>query len=598
VTSEGSDLPGTPGDSVSAAQADTAIGDWTGRRVLIMGGGGRFGNELTTYLDAIKAQALVVDELPRPRNFPVRQRYRRGRIDSMGEDQLAAFDPQVVIYLAADVEPSVSLPPREDGVWRDMRVAERLSRLVGEFRSVVTVVLVHRLTSEVGVRTDEALLRIAAFKRFARSVRGPCSFLHRALLECCSEGDAPRASRGATAQTHGSISCARELLEAVAVGERTYELGEPAARVTPLEESVPGSSQPPSPGATPAMQPRQACGSEPKEASWHVEEPSREPPATLAVLVTSIGSKVPLLRRVRDALDDVGGGRLLGTDLDPRCIGGHFVDGLVSMPALAALDIDSFVRTCRAAGVTAVIPTRDPELDFFAAHRVALEAVGLHLLVASPEVVAVCRDKLKFAQRLEALGLPAIPTALSLDAFVNNQRLVVKERFGAGSRGLLLDVDRDTALRHAASLSAPVYQPFLSGREYSVDLYVTRSGRPLGAVARTRDVVVNGEAQVTTTCIDVELEEMCIRLALELGLTGHACMQLLRLTDGSVRFIECNARFGGASTLSIAAGLETFRWFLLESLGDDLSHEIFVRSPTPLRQVRHATDRIERGTRL
>jgi len=318
-----------------------------------------------------------------------------------------------------------------------------------------------------------------------------------------------------------------------------------------------------------------------------------------SVLVMSVGSKAPLLHRLRETMDAHGGGRLLGADLTRDCVGAAFVDEVVPLGRLEDVGLQRFGELCERYGVTTVVPTRDAELDFFAANRDALASRGVFVMVSPPEAVAVCRDKLAFARHLAVRGFPAIPTTTELpedgEPF---GRWVVKERFGAGSRGLLLDADRESALRHASILSSPVFQPFVAGREYSVDLYIARSGRPLGAVARTRDLVVNGEAQITTTCAEPEITALCLRLAASLGLHGHACMQLLRLHDGRLLFIECNARFGGASTLSVVAGLETFRWMLLESSGDDLAREVFTPSPVPLRQVRHAADLIQHDPRL
>jgi carbamoyl-phosphate synthase large subunit len=75
-----------------------------------------------------------------------------------------------------------------------------------------------------------------------------------------------------------------------------------------------------------------------------------------------------------------------------------------------------------------------------------------------------------------------------------------------------------------------------------------------------------------------------------LGIYGHAVFQLIQSSTGGLHVIECNARFGGASTLSIAAGLDSFYWFLLEACGDSLSQYPFARCRRELRQIRFARD--------
>ena len=55
--------------------------------------------------------------------------------------------------------------------------------------------------------------------------------------------------------------------------------------------------------------------------------------------------------------------------------------------------------------------------------------------------------------------------------------------------------------------------------------------------------------------------------------------------------IEVNARFGGASTASIAVGLDVWYWSLLDFFGaDDQNQYIFKRLKSDIRQIRHLTD--------
>jgi carbamoyl-phosphate synthase large subunit len=200
-------------------------------------------------------------------------------------------------------------------------------------------------------------------------------------------------------------------------------------------------------------------------------------------------------------------------------------------------------------------------------------------------------DKLEFYHAMMRLGLPAIPTWESLDR-VEAATCVVKERFGAGARGVGLNLSRETAAEWASGLQSPIFQPFVEGREHSVDVYVDRRGNAKGAVARSRDLVVGGESQVTTTRRDEALERLCASAAERLRLYGHSVFQVLQASDGGYSIIECNARFGGASSLSVEAGLDSFYWFLLEASGQDVSEYPFFRSACELRQVRYPDDQL------
>ncbi|MGP3561693.1 ATP-grasp domain-containing protein [Geobacillus sp. BK01] len=308
------------------------------------------------------------------------------------------------------------------------------------------------------------------------------------------------------------------------------------------------------------------------------------------VLVTSISKKVPLLQAVRRAMKKMGiSGAVIGADRNGNCIGKYFVDEFWPMPSLEHFTVEEFISICRKKQIDFIIPTRDGELPFFSFYRQAFEENGIFVMVSEQQAVDVCLDKLRFYEVLSAYGFPVVPTTLSL-AELDDGDYVVKERYGAGARNIGICLTKEEANRHAKKLEAPVFQPFIAGTEISIDLYMTRMGRTKGAVARKRDYVVNGESQITTTIRNEKLEGMCTAVASYLGLYGHAVMQVIIDREGQFHLIECNPRFGGASTLSIEAGLDSFYWFFLEAQGRNLDDYPFHRSPKEKRQIRHPAD--------
>ena len=112
-------------------------------------------------------------------------------------------------------------------------------------------------------------------------------------------------------------------------------------------------------------------------------------------------------------------------------------------------------------------------------------------------------------------------------------------------------------------MQEPIFQPFIEGQEWSVSLYRSFEGRLKGYMARQRNYVVNGESQVTTTVHYPALEHLCQQMADLLKINGHAVFQILEDVQGNFHVIECNPRFGGASTASLAVGLDSFFGILL-----------------------------------
>ena len=294
------------------------------------------------------------------------------------------------------------------------------------------------------------------------------------------------------------------------------------------------------------------------------------------VLITSLSKKVPLITQVKEAAKKVKHfEEVHGLDMNPECIGKYFVDKFWTGKPLEELSRRDILAYCKEHQIGTIIPTRDGELPFFAKEKSYFLDEGILVLISPPESVTICEDKYLFYEKLCYWGLPSIPTYLNFGE-VAEGRHVVKERYGTKTRSM--------------GVTEPIYQPFISGQEYSIDLYRTREGKVLGPVTRQRNFIVSGESQISTTCIRPEIERLCVHLANKLDLYGPCVFQGIEQEDGEFLFLECNPRFGGASSLSIAAGLDTFTYFFKEALGQSLENEPFHRESHPLRLIRYPKD--------
>jgi carbamoyl-phosphate synthase large subunit len=307
-----------------------------------------------------------------------------------------------------------------------------------------------------------------------------------------------------------------------------------------------------------------------------------------SILVTSASRKAPLLRVTRDALSRIDpAAQMIAGDSDATALARFVADEFWRMPPTIDANLDAILEGCLERDVCAVLPTRDSELRFWALHQGVFAEVGISVIVSSLEAVQRCLDKLAFSQYGSQVGISVVPASESLEA-AGKGPFVVKERFGAGSRTIGLNLDFASARTHASLLNAPIFQPYVDGPELSIDGWLDAGGRVVGVILRTRDVVVNGESQVTTTLRSPQLEADA-RAALDLlDLRGPVVMQAILASDG-IRIIEVNPRFGGASTLAISAGLDMLYWSLGEALGESAPQQ-FNPTNRRLRQVRLPAD--------
>ena len=316
-----------------------------------------------------------------------------------------------------------------------------------------------------------------------------------------------------------------------------------------------------------------------------------------SVLMTSAGSKIPLLRALRDAARRIDSdATIVAGDSDPDAASRYLADSFWRMPQLEALDVETIVSECARRDVRTILPTRDGELAFWARARPVLEAAGVSVIVSRPDSVALCLDKLAFAEWGEAAGLPVIPAAREPETFPNAS-LVVKERFGAGSRSIGIGLSPADARRHATGLADPLFQPLVAGAEISIDAWLTSAGAVHGLVLRRRDRVVNGESQTTTTFRNARLEAQAADFLGRLDLSGPVVMQAI-VTEMELAVIEVNARFGGASTASLSVGLDMLYWSLFERVWPGAQPPAFDRRQGEIRQFRVAEDIVIRDPDL
>lgn len=308
------------------------------------------------------------------------------------------------------------------------------------------------------------------------------------------------------------------------------------------------------------------------------------------VLLTSAATKIPLYEALREASRGVNPEtRVIAGDVDPLTPVKYVADDFWLMPRLTEVSPGELTKSLLGHEVKLIMPTRDGELLFWANARAQLQQVGVEVCTSSPESLSRCIDKLQFSQWGTEAGLPVIPSSETPEEF-KGSRLVAKERFGAGSQNLHLNVSLDEAVELSARLTNPLFQPFVEGDEISVDAYIDRNSKVHGLVLRRRDKVKNGESVITTTFRDADVEAQATTILEALELQGPVVMQAMML-NGGLQVIEVNARFGGASTTSISVGLDSLTWMVFEAFFPDQKLPDFMRANHDVRNIRMATDR-------
>lgn len=317
------------------------------------------------------------------------------------------------------------------------------------------------------------------------------------------------------------------------------------------------------------------------------------------VLISSASKKISLVKAVKEAAKQISENiKVIAADLNAKALSQYFADDFYSMPKTIEENKTEILDWLKTNNIRAIIPSRDGELLFWANWKKELFANGISVMVSDAKAVEICLDKFAFSGYCFSYGIPAIDSYLAADE-VSSELLVVKERYGAGALSIALNVNHEEAKAHAKTLDNAIFQPFLRGKEISVDAYVTESGQVKGLITRYRKIIENGESVVTETFYSEALSnELKIHIE-KIKLYGHIILQLFidDLTN-QLYIIECNSRFGGASTISLKAGLNSLYWFLQEAHGVSVENYTFQPLNQKVTQIRYPQDLIIYGDHI
>ena len=296
------------------------------------------------------------------------------------------------------------------------------------------------------------------------------------------------------------------------------------------------------------------------------------------ILFSSLSAKLALYHEVaRDAQHFHRDAKVIACDSDPNCAASRDVEFFIPLPKISELTDEDLIEICKLHEISHVLPTRDGELLFWAQRKEFLAQHNVQVWVSNEECIQLCNDKLSFYESWKSCPIPAIPTYETLP---DNQvsRWVVKPRFGSGGEMNKLDLNYHEACNIASSFKyESIFQPFVSGREFSAEAWVSKEGRCYGPLLRWRNKVVNGESHQSTVFRNLDWEERVRNVFLHRpGLFGHCLAQVLVQEDGALNLVEINPRLGGASPLALRAGLSSISWNLLQ---DAMSLEVIPEYP-------------------
>ena len=227
--------------------------------------------------------------------------------------------------------------------------------------------------------------------------------------------------------------------------------------------------------------------------------------------------------------------------------------------------IDALIEECRRRNISLIIPSSNSDASILSMYAARFVENNIDVVVSENYFIDLCIDKLKFSQYFGAKSNSILESALNLSE-IDSTRIVAKERFGAGSIGVALNLVKSEISLAELKLKNPIFQQFLDGQEFSADVWVKRNGDIHAIALRERQVIQNGESVQCEFFENLSITSEIHKILKNEKIKGPLNIQGFVDTSGSFKFIEINPRFGGAFLMSRFAGFSVADWIYEEYL--------------------------------
>lgn len=299
------------------------------------------------------------------------------------------------------------------------------------------------------------------------------------------------------------------------------------------------------------------------------------------ILFTSAGRRFSIIEHFKKTLQNLNMPGILVTADMSRLSAASFVADKreLIVPVKSEEYIEQLLSLCKKNNIRLLIPLIDTELLVLSQNKTLFSSEGVTVLVSSPEVVAICKDKRNTATFFTQAGFKT-PKIYDPEGILNNPAaqypFFLKPAMGSSSIGAMRIENAKELAFFKDYIKNCIVQDCIEGEEYTLDVLVNFKGNVETVVPRLRIETRAGEVSKGMTVRNTALLEAGRRLISALpGAVGCITVQCFLTSDQSVVFTEINPRFGGGHPLSIQAGADFPRWIMQTMQGivpDDITN--------------------------
>lgn len=296
----------------------------------------------------------------------------------------------------------------------------------------------------------------------------------------------------------------------------------------------------------------------------------------IRILITGVGRRIELIQAFRQAALRLDVGlKLYGADMAGTAPALAYCDFTRRVCAMKDANyIAQLIEICIQDKIDLVLPTIDTDLLVLAENKEKFEEKGVIVLVSEADMIRVCRDKNHTGTFFEKCGLRAPKTYNDYGKYDGAFPCFIKPKDGSSSINAFKVEDKEELAVYAEQIDDYVIQPFVDGREYTIDIFCDFDGNPIYITPRERLQVRAGEVLKTQICMDTVMIEESKALVEKFKPCGPITVQLIRSNaNGDNYYIEINPRYGGGAPLSMKAGARSAETLLRLLCGESVAYQ-------------------------
>ena len=222
----------------------------------------------------------------------------------------------------------------------------------------------------------------------------------------------------------------------------------------------------------------------------------------MKILFTSVGRRVELLQAFRTAAEKLNIAlTVIGADIAESAPALFFCDERRLVCKIQEKEyIPQLLSICEKEKVDCLIPTIDTDLLLLAENKDKFEAIGTKVLISAVDKIKLCRDKNYTADYFVSLGLKSPLPVNSVEKYEEALKrgkvsfpAFIKPKDGSSSINAYKVENLEDLRLYAEKIEDYIIQPFISGREYTIDIFCDYEGNPVYITPRERLAVRSGE---------------------------------------------------------------------------------------------------------